>query len=495
MPTDVAGPELLDALARAVGEAHVLRDPEVKAGYETDWTGRFQGSAAAVVRPGDTREVAEVVRLCAEADTPIVPQGGNTGLVGGSVPRGGEVVLSLSRLKDLEPVDEVAGEVTAGAGVTLAQLHEHARSAGFDFGIDFGARESATVGGMIATNAGGVRLMRYGPMRAQLVGIEAVTATAEVLRRLPGILKDNTGYHLPSLLAGSEGTLAVITRARLRLIPHLVKRATALLGLANTDAVLAVVARVRHRLLSLEAAEVFYDDGLRLVLDHSRDSPPFAQPYPAYLLLECAAHTDPTDDLAAAVGDAPEIADAVLATDQTARERLWRLRERHPEAINAQGVPHKLDVSVPIARLAEFERRVREVAGAADPDARTVLFGHVGDGNLHVNVLGPAPDDDAVDDAILGLVVEMGGSVSAEHGIGVAKTRWLEQNRGRADVEAMRAIKRALDPHGLLNPGVLFSGGVAPPARRVPPGDAAGPRGGRFGPEYAARGARLGQRG
>ncbi|MDQ3870915.1 MAG: FAD-binding oxidoreductase [Chloroflexota bacterium] len=449
--------ELLDGLAAAVGQAHVLRDPAVKAGYETDWTGRFNGSALAVVRPGSTGEVAEVLRLSREAATPIVPQGGNTGLVGGGVPRGGEVIVSLRRLKDLEPVDEVAGEVTAGAGVTLAELHEHARAAGFDFGIDFAARQSATVGGMIATNAGGARLMRYGPMRAQLIGIEAVTAGGELLRRLPGILKDNTGYHLPSLLAGSEGTLAVITRARLRLIPHLVRRATALLGLADTAAVLAVVARLRHRLASLEAAEVFYDDGLQLVLDHLGDAPPFEQRHPAYLLVECAAHSDPTDDLASALADAPEIGDAVLANDQTARERLWRLREWHSEAINARGVPHKLDVSVPTNSLAEFERRVRGVAMEVRRDALTVLFGHVGDGNFHVNVLGPEPGDETVDDAVLGLVVELGGSVSAEHGIGVAKTRWLVLNRAAGDVRAMRAIKRALDPWGLLNPGVLLS--------------------------------------
>ena len=387
---------------------------------------------------------------------------GSVGLAGGTdlIPLLRDGIVRARTLVDLSrALPRGVGDGRVGAGATLAELQKHARAAGFDFGIDFAARHGATIGGMIATNAGGVRLIRYGPMRAQIVGIEAVTASGEVLRRLPGILKDNTGYHLPSLLAGSEGTLAVVTRARLRLIPQLVRRATALLGLADIDAVLAVVARLRRRLLSLEAAEVFYDDGLQLVLDHGRDPPPFAQRHPRYLLLECAAHADPTDDLAAALADAPEVGDAVLATDQTARERLWRLREGHPEAINARGVPHKLDVSVPIGRLAEFERRVRHVAAAADRDSRTILFGHVGDGNFHVNVLGPAPDDDAVDDAILRLVVELGGSISAEHGIGVAKTRWLVANRGAADVGAMRAIKRALDPQGLLNPGVLFGAG------------------------------------
>ena len=222
----------LDRLRTAVGEQHVLTDADLRAGYETDWTRRWRGEALAVVRPASVEQVADVLRAAAQAGAAVVPQGGNTGLVGGSVPRANserpQVVLSSARLRALEPVDTTAGEVTVGAGVTLGALQAYVRAAGFDFGVDLGARDSATIGGMIATNAGGIQVLRHGPMRTQLVGIEAVLADGSVVRRLPGLIKDNTGYHLPSLFAGSEGTLAVVTSARLRLVPLRQRRATAL---------------------------------------------------------------------------------------------------------------------------------------------------------------------------------------------------------------------------------------------------------------------------
>jgi len=308
---------------------------------------------------------------------------------------------------------------------------------------------------MVATNAGGVNVLRYGPIRQQLVGIEAVLADGTVLRRMPGMLKDNTGYHLPSLLAGSEGTLAVITRIRVRLVPSLPRRSVALLAASGMGEGAALAADLRRRLPSLVALEVFEDDGLDLVLRHTGGERPFPDAYPAYLLVECAAATDPEPQLVEVLSSLPAL-DAVVASEEGARHRLWQLRERHTESINAEGVPHKLDVSVPTGRLGEFAARVRTAVAVADPGARTFLYGHLGDGNLHVNVLGPDPDDDAVDDAVLQLTLELGGAVSAEHGIGVAKTRWLVADRGEADVEAMRAIKRALDPGNLLNPGVLF---------------------------------------
>lgn len=449
---------MIDALAQRLGERHVLMDPDLKAAYEQDWTGRFRGDALAVARPADSDEVAAVVRMCGDAGYGIVPQGGNTGLVGGGVPRGGEVVCSLARLSDLEPVDTAAGEVTVGAGVTLAALRDHAAAAGFGFGVDFASRDSATVGGMIATNAGGVHVLRYGSMRAQVLGLEAVLGDGQVISRLPGLRKDNSGYDLTGLLAGSEGTLAIVTRARLRLVPSARARVVAVLGLDDTAGALAVFGRLRAALPSLEAVELFYDDGLELVLRHSAASAPFAQRWPAYLLVECAADADPTDALAAVLADADEVRDAAVATDRPGREQLWRLREAHTEAISAEGVPHKLDVSLPLGRLAEFASGVRAVTAGVAPDARVVLFGHVGDGNLHVNVLGVAPDDQRLDDAVLRLVAGAGGSISAEHGIGVAKVAWLPLTRSPADIAAMRAIKSALDPRGVLNPGVLFPG-------------------------------------
>jgi FAD/FMN-containing dehydrogenase len=440
-------------LADIVGEAHVLTDPGALASYETDWTQRWRGSARCVVRPASTDEVARVLATCCQAGAPIVPQGGNTGLVGGSVPRRGEVVLSLARLDDLEPVDEAAAQVTVAAGATLSAVRAHARPFGLDIGVDLAARDSATIGGMVATNAGGIHAIRHGSMRRQVTGLEAVLADGQVIRRLEGLTKDNTGYDLPGLLAGSEGTLAVITRVRLTLVPLPRVRVAALLAVEGVEAALRMLGRLR-RLPSLEAAEIMWADGVRLVCEHTGLGLPFAQEHPAYLLVECAGMEDPTEQLAATLDD--ELLDAAVATDRQSRERLWAYRERHTESINAAGVPHKLDVTLPLGALAPFERDVRGRVRDAWPDARTVIFGHVGEGNLHVNVLGPPPQDETVEDAVLRLVAAQGGSISAEHGIGVAKTRWLALTRSQADRNAMAAIKHALDPHAILNPGVLF---------------------------------------
>src|SRR3954453_10437269 len=244
-PSTELSADLRAALVGAVGDEHVLVDPALTGSYETDWTGRFTGRASCVVPPANTDQVAAVLRACSAAGTPIVVQGGNTGLVGGSVPRGGEVVLSLTRLSHLEPVDAASGQVTAGAGVRLSALQAHARSAGLDFGVDLAARDSATVGGLLATNAAGLRGLRFGGMREQVLGAEMVLADGTVLTRLSGLPKDNTGYDLVTLLAGSEGTLGVITKVRLRLVPQLPARAVALVAVADTAAALSLLARLR----------------------------------------------------------------------------------------------------------------------------------------------------------------------------------------------------------------------------------------------------------
>jgi FAD/FMN-containing dehydrogenase len=457
---------MIPALRAIVGEAHVLADADLRAGYEVDWTGRWRGESLCVVRPGDTDQVAAVLRACRDAGAAVIPQGGNTGLVGGSVPRAGEprgrpqVVLSLVRLRDLEAVDGAAAEVTVGAGATLAAVQAHARGAGYAFGVDLGARDSATIGGMIAANAGGIQVLRHGPMRQQLVGVEAVLADGTVLRRLPGMVKDNTGYHFPSLLAGSEGTLAVVTRARLRLLPLLARRAVALVALAGADEAAELAGELRRRLPNLLAAELFFEEGMALVLRHAGGARPFPAEHPAYLLVEVDGATDPTPGLVDALEDCDRLVrDAIICTEESERERVWRLRERHTESVNAEGVPHKLDVAVPVGRIGDFVREVRVAVANAAPGASLYLYGHIGDGNLHVNVVGPPPEDEAVDAAVLELAIAMGGTISAEHGIGVAKTDWLVADRGLADVGAMRAIKRALDPDEVLNPGVLLPEG------------------------------------
>ncbi|MEA2383315.1 MAG: hypothetical protein QOH72_3286 [Solirubrobacteraceae bacterium] len=447
---------LPDALSDVVGPTHVLVDPDVVASYCIDWTGRWRGSASCVVRPGSADEVAAVLRCCSSFGAAVVPQGGNTGLVGGSVPRGGEVVLSLVRLASLGPVDPATLQVSVGAGVTLARLADHARSAGVDVGLDLGARDSATIGGIVATNAGGARALRYGTARARVAGMEAVLADGGRVSRMGGLLKDNAGYDLPALLVGSEGTLGVITQVRWRLVPTLPARVVALIGVESVSSAAALLGVLRIRVPSLEAAEFFLDDGLSLVLEYLRASPPLAERAPVYVLVECAATSDPTDELAAGLQLAG-VEDAIVADDTASRERLWRLREAHTEAIGAAGVPHKIDVGVPLHRLGEFLDRVPSVVSAVFPGARVLLFGHLGDGNVHVNVLGPGPDDDSVEEAVLRLVGECGGTISAEHGVGRAKARWLSLVRGRSEVAAMEAIKRALDPDDVLNPGVVLS--------------------------------------
>ena len=447
---------LVSHLASIVGPTQVLVDPDLRAPYETDWTGRFTGSAMCVVRPADTSEVVSVVQACAALSVPIVVQGGNTGLVGGGVPRGNEVLLSLTRLTDREPVDPVEGQVTVGAGVTLEALQQHARAAGLDFGVDLAARSSATVGGLVATNAGGIRVLRYGSMRHQVTGVEAVLADGTVVRRLTGLAKDNTGYDLPQLFAGSEGTLAIVTRVRVRLVPLLPSRAVALVALEDTAGALSLVTAARA-VPSLAAAELFYPAGLDLVRDYARLTAPFASPAGAYVVLECAARTDPTDELLDLLGSCDAVQDATVASDAAGRARLWSYRESHTEAVSAAGVPVKLDVCVPLGALPSLVSRLDDTVAAVAPKARTIVFGHVNEGNLHVNVLDYGDAGEAVTDAVLRLVAEHEGSISSEHGIGVAKTRWLELSRSPEEIATMRRVKSALDPAGLLNPGVLFS--------------------------------------
>lgn len=446
---------LFDQLRDIVGADHLLQGEELTAGYARDWSGRFVGKAAAVVRPADVEQVAAVLAACHRAGCPVVPQGGNTGLVGGSVPLQGEIVLSLRRLEALSPVDHAASQVTVGAGVTLARLQDHARSAGLAFGVDLGARDSATVGGMIATNAGGLHFLRYGGMRDQVQGIEAVLADGTIVRHLDGLWKDNTGYDWGRLLCGSEGTLAVITAARLRLVPAYAERAVALLAFAHVADAIDAVWELRQAVDSLAAAELFLGSGLELVCERLDLPKPFPETHEAYLLVECAGKIDPTDELASAVAGLGRLVDAAVA-DPGRRQLLWAYRERHPEAINLVGAPHKLDVTLPAARIAEFVERVPSVVLGVAPEARCWLFGHVADGNIHVNITGPAPDDESADEAVLAYVASLGGSISAEHGIGTAKKAWLHLNRSPSEVALFRSIKSALDPAGVLNPHVLL---------------------------------------
>jgi len=457
--------DVIATLRDIVGVRHVLTDPDTVAGHVVDWTGRFRGSTPAVVRPQNVEEVAAVLGACNDAGVAVVPQGGNTGLVGGSVPLHGEVVLDLRRLDEMTAVDTRAAQVTAQAGVTLARLQAHAAASGWQYGIDLSARDTATVGGMIATNAGGMHVLRYGSTRRQVAGIEAVLADGRVLRRLEGLDKDNTGYDLAGLLCGSEGTLAVVTAARLRLVPRPAYSVVTLLAFDVVDAALDAVGTLRQGLDDLHAVELFFQDGLDVICDMWRLRQPFDVRHLAFVLVEAAGGSDPTESLATCVANLHGVADDVVAADPAAARSLWRYREAHTDVINLVGTPLKLDITVPLDVLGSFVSTVRRRVAAVAPSAKVWLFGHAGDGNLHVNVTGVDPDDDRVTNAVLECVAELHGSISAEHGIGTAKRRWLHLVRSPEEIATMRAIKGALDPKGTLNPHVLL-----PPADDVDSG-------------------------
>jgi len=451
---------LAAALRTAVGSEHVLLDPDLRASYETDWTGRFTGPSRAVVRPADTAQVAQVLAACAHAGVAVVVQGGRTGLVGGSVPPPGPaenapVVLLTTRMTELTDVSQITRQVTAGAGVTLARLTGHARAAGLDFGVDLAARDSATVGGMVATNAGGIRVLRHGSMRDQVAGVEAALVDGRIISRLDGLAKDNTGYDISHLLAGSEGTLAVLTRLRLRLVPAEQERAVALIAVRGTAEAVELLAALRSQLPGVSAAELCFPSGLALVAKVTGARVPLEGAGGAYVLAEIAGESDPVDDVLAALESCEQVLDATVASSAADRAQLWALRERHTEAINSVGVPVKLDVSVPLARLADLVDRLPGAVAAVEPAAQLVLFGHLAEANLHVNVLG-ADDGEAATVAVLSLVSSLGGSISSEHGIGRAKARWLDLSRSQAEIDVMRSIKAAFDPLGLLNPGVIL---------------------------------------
>jgi len=454
MPSVTLTAALHAQLVGIVGAEHVLVDADVVAPYAVDWSRRFSGPALAVVRPADTAQVAAVVRACAEARVPMLPQGGNTGLVGGSVPGAdgpAVVIVSTRRLTRLNPVDDVAGQVTAGAGVVLADLHRHALAARWEYGVDLAARDSATVGGTIGTNAGGIRVCCHGMTRRQVVGIEAVLADGSVIEHLGGLPKDNTGYDLTGLLVGSEGTLGIVTAARLQLVRPAPASTVALVAVHDAADALTLVRNSVPHGVRLLAAEILDAAMLRHVVEVSGLPMPVHDDVPHVLLVETESRERGEIHL-----DLPDDRDAVVAVDATDRARLWSYRERAAEAAAALGVPHRFDVSVPLGQwdafVVDMKARLVDV-----PDVREVLvFGHLVDGNLHVEVLGPEPHDERADEVVLRCVADHHGSISAEHGVGRAKAAYLHLTRSPAEIAMMRAVKAALDPHGLLNPGALL---------------------------------------
>lgn len=447
---------LVRELESVVGGPQVIRDPDLAAGYLRDWTGRFQDATTGVViRPGSSSEVAAVLGLCRAGGVAVVPQGGNTGLVGGGVPLAGEVVLSTRRLADDPIIDLRSGHATVGAGTCLEALQQAAGAAGLAYPVDIASRGTATVGGTIATNAGGLRVLRYGDTRAQLLGVEAVLADGSIVANLKGLARDNSGYHLPSLLAGSEGTLGVVTRATVRLRAPVRSRAVAVIGFPATDQAVAAAAIARGA-PAVQAVELMLDPGIQLVARVRGWRPPLSTAAAAYLLVEVGGHAA-LDDLAEIVEGLPGVVDAALADDPRGQRALWAWRESHTECINTLGPPVKMDVTLPSAALATFLLDVPAIVRRAWAGASTWLFGHVAEGNVHVNATGPPGESgDGVEESVFQHVADVGGSISTEHGIGTAKRQWLHLVRSPSEIAAFRAIKHALDPDHILNPNVLL---------------------------------------
>lgn len=457
---------LVAQLQELLGPQGVLTGRDVAA-RQASWTRRSPMQAAAIVRPKNTQQTAEVLRLCHAAGQSVVPMGGNSGLVEGTLSTASDIVLSLERMHDIEAVDAAGATMTVQAGVVLQAAKDRAAAEGFMFAMDFGARGSATIGGCIATNAGGNAVIRYGMMREQVLGLEAVLADGTIVSSMNRMLKNNAGYDLKQLFVGTEGTLGIVTRAVLRMRPMLRSQCTALVALDNYATVPQLLKHLGGALGgTLSAFEVLWADFYETVLDSSDlHQAPLERGHPFYALVEAQGGDQDTDEIRfqATLEEALEsglIVDASFATSLTQRDALWAIRDDIPALTEALHPMIVFDVSLPISTAAEYAAKVHEKLGARWPDTyRATSFGHLGDGNLHF--LLTIGNDDArqhreVLDIVYGELTPYGGSISAEHGIGVEKRPYLQLSRNEAEIEMMRRLKRALDPAGILNPGKIF---------------------------------------
>jgi FAD/FMN-containing dehydrogenase len=426
------------------------------AARSVDHTGRYRGRAAALVRPATAEDIAAVLSECRDAGAHVTVQGGRTSLVAGTVPEHDDVLLSTERLASIGDIDTGERRVRLGAGVTLAAAQRVAVHAGLLFGVDLSARDSATVGGMASTNAGGLRSVRYGNMSEQVAGLEVALPDGSIVRRHSAVRRDNTGYDLASLFVGAEGTLGVITELDLRLHPTPDHRITAAAGFAVLSDVVAA-AQVFRDLDGIAALELLDARALDLTAQHLDVASPVDAPW--LLLIEMAADYDPSDRLADALADARLSGEPAVGVDAVAQQRLWKVRESIAEILGLFGPPLKFDVSLPLPAVETFADQSASVVAEHTPEAIPVLFGHIGEGNLHLNVLRAnvsGEGDHAMYSAMMDVIAGCGGNVSSEHGVGSVKRRYVGMSREQADIAAMRTIKTALDPTGYLNAAVLF---------------------------------------
>ncbi len=464
-------PAAIAALQAAAGPGNWTSDPDVLAPRLVDWRGKFHGASPLLLLPRDTAAVAAIVRAAVAHRVALVPQGGNTGLVGGGIPSGDgvAVLIALNRMDRIRAVDAAGLTITAEAGAILEHVQAAARAVACEFPLSLGARGSATIGGLVSTNAGGVQVLRHGTMRALVAGLEAVLPSGEVLHQLTGLAKDNSGYDIKQLLIGGEGTLGIVTAVALRLVPAPAHRAVAWAGVPGPQAALALLARLRAASGGqVESFELIPDAGLQLVLEHlPGHRAPLAGHHPWHVLVELAGPASLDALLADGLADAAtagEVSDATIAASGAQAAALWRIREELPEAERRDGPAAHHDISVAVAAMPGFAIDASAAVEGRFPGARVLAFGHLGDGNLHFNVRAPAADGaawlarhgDAITALVYDLVTAAGGSISAEHGIGVLKRDELARLGDPAKLAAIRAVKAALDPLGIMNPGKLL---------------------------------------
>ena len=460
-----APPAFFDALAAALPADVVTRDPADLVEYGRDWTRVVDPAPCAIALPRDTAQVAALVKLCAAHSVAIVPSGGRTGLAGGAVASKGELVLSLSRMRAMHPVDTLGSTVRVQAGAVTQAVHEHCAPHGLTWPVDFASKGSSTVGGNIATNAGGVKVIRYGLTRQWVLGLQVVLAGGQVLELNGALEKNNTGLDLRQLFIGSEGTLGVVTEATLKLARVPQRCDVLLFAVPDLAGVVRCFREVRAAPFVLSAYEMFTAACLARVVAHRKLRPPFDSPASYHVLVELEdAPREALEGWVAGLFDRGVVTDGVLAQTSTEARDLWSLRESISESLSATGYPHKNDVALPIAALEAFCADLESVFARRYPGWEVCLFGHIGDGNLHVNVMKPDAMAKAdflaktkeTDRDLFDLVKKNAGSISAEHGIGLLKKAWLGWTRSDADIAVMRAVKNALDPAGVFNPGKVF---------------------------------------
>ena len=463
-------PEVISRLKDVLGSSGWSQDPDQLDPLLHEWRRRWRGATPLMVQPDSTAQVAAVVSICAAHGVAITPQGGNTGLVGGQIPQG-EILLSTRRLNRVREVARLDECVVVEAGVTLAETQAAAIKENRLFPLSLAAESAATIGGVLSTNAGGTAVLRYGVARDLVLGIEAVLPDGRVFEGLKRLRKDNTGYDLKQLLIGAEGTLGIITAASLKLYPQPRSRAVAIVGLASADKTLELLQRAREETGgAVEAFELMGRQGLELVLRNIPDTrAPFAKLFPWQVLIELTspqreAASPLMEQVLARAFEDELITDAAIAQNEQQAYAFWRLREDHSAAQRFEGVEWKHDVSVPISQIPAFLSAADAAILGLSSGARIVAFGHVGDGNIHYNVVQPAGEDGSAFEALReraahtvhNIVHQFGGSISAEHGLGIMKTAEALRFKSAAEVDAMRAVRAALDPARLMNPRVLF---------------------------------------